>query len=193
MSTKAFLSICEIPPPRAPSSPPPVCQLPCLPLPVAPSPLPPSPSHPPRCPLPNLPHPVAPLPVIPLPVSHSPSPPPCLPLPVAPLPVSPSSLPSSPSPLPLPIAPSQSPLPYCPSPRLPPTPLLHVHRPHSPHLPTSLPAPSPCILIITCTYKKKKNTQPQSGHATTIIEFLLIYSSKMTFEANGTWPTFIIG
>ena len=27
---------------------------------------------------------------------------------------------------------------------------------------------------------------PQSRYATTIIEFLLIYSSKMTFEANGT-------
>ena len=34
---------------------------------------------------------------------------------------------------------------------------------------------------------------PQSRHATTIIELLLIYSSKMTFEANGTQPTFIVG
>ena len=34
--------------------------------------------------------------------------------------------------------------------------------------------------------KKKEKKAPQSRHATTIIEFWLIYSSKMTVEANGT-------
>ena len=153
---KHFISICEIPPPLAPRSPPPLCQLPRLPLPFAPPhlplPFPPSP-YPLPISSPHLPLPVAPLSISPTPLPLSPSSPSWSPTPVLPLPVCPSLLPPPCLPLliallPLPIAPSQSPLPRCSSPCLPPTNLLHVHPPH---LPTSFPAPSPCILIIICT------------------------------------------
>ena len=63
--------ICEIPPPLAPSSAPPLCQLPRLPLrcplPISPSHFPhlhlPSPSPPSRCPPLHLPLPITPLPI----------------------------------------------------------------------------------------------------------------------------------
>ena len=123
-----------------------------LPLLISPFPFPPSPSPLPIS-SPHLPLPVAPLSISPTPLPPSPSSPYWSPTPRLLLPVSPSLLPPPCLPLliallPLPIAPSQSPLPRCSSPRLPPTNLFHVHPPH---LPTSFPAPSPCILIITCT------------------------------------------
>ena len=108
-----IISICEIPSPLTPFSPPPLCPLPCLFLPLDPPP--------------HLPFPVAP----------SPSPPPHLPLP-------------TPTPSLLPVHP----------------PLDHYNHLHL-HLREKIPA-------------------PQSRHATTVIEFLLIYSFKMTFGANGT-------
>ena len=121
-------------------------------------------------PLPSFPSlPVAPFPISTSPLPHSASPLPRLPLPVAPLPVSPFPLPSSPSPLSPPHLPLPTPPPSC----LPSTP------PYSP--PCSRPLPSDHYLHL-----KKKIPAPQSRHASTIIEFLLSYSSKIPLEANDT-------
>ena len=120
----SIISICEIPPPLAHSSPPSLCPLPSLsftcPLPIPPSSSPCCPSQfpPPHCHLPN----PAPLQTLS----------PCQPLFPSPSPRSTSFLST---------------------------------------LPGSLPA-------------------PQSRHATSIIEVLLIYSSKVTIETNNS--SFII-
>ena len=133
------------------------------------------------------------------------------PLPVAPLPISPFKLPPLHLPLPVSSPLSQSCLPLT-------TPLLLVHSPASLfpshswplpdllHLPLllliapvpisssqSLPSPHPSLpLPVSLPPSPGSLLAPQSRHATTVIEFLLIYSSKTTFEANGTKPTFII-
>ena len=129
---------------------------------------------------------------------------------VLPPPFSPSPFPPHhcPSPhLPVPIPPSQSPPPRCHLSSHPPSFLSSPSPPHSWTLPVPqhpfAHSPSPTdiydhLLIPTCQsnnsinqpqsfwIKKKKKKAPQSRHATTVIEFLLVYSSKMTFEANGT-------
>ena len=78
------MSICKISYPLAPSSPPPVCSILCLPLPITPLPLP--------MPPPSLTLPVSPSP---LPALARTSTSPCFPIPV-----SPSPFPPSPSPYP---------------------------------------------------------------------------------------------
>ena len=135
------------------------------------------------------------LPFAPFPVSPFPSPllapflisPSLFPLPVtllvSPLPAYPSSSPphswTLPALLPLPVSPSQSTPPHCLSPPPPPCPS---------HLPVHPPLDHYHHLHLHLTFIKKLPA-PQSMHATTIIEFFLIY---MTFEGNGTYPTFII-
>ena len=109
------------------------------------------------------------------------------------LPLSPSPLPIAPPHLPLPVARPSLPLPIapCPSPssicHLP----LHTHLlpVHPPRLPLLDSRPLSALLPIplpSCPPLPGSLPAPQSRHAATIIEFLLIYSSKMTFEANGT-------
>ena len=94
-------------------------------LPVVPFPISPSLLNPSPSSLPRCPPPRRPLPVALIPTSPSLLPPPNLPLSVTALPVSPFPPPSF----------------LSTTPGLP--------------LSTSLPAPGPCLLIITCTFKKK--------------------------------------
>ena len=128
--------------------------------------------------------------------SPSPLPPSCCSLPISPfsLPPPPTHFPSPlhsrplPEILPILISPSLSLHPRCP-PFPSPTPV--APHPHRSLLPVHPPLDYYTHLQLHLK-EEEKLPAPQSRHATTIIEFLLIYSSKMTFKANSTQPTFII-
>ena len=152
-----------------------------------PSPLPPSPLHP--SPLPPSSRPCRSPPHLPLQIASFQILPPCLPLPVAIHP-SPSLLTVHPPHLPLP-----SPLSALASPSVSFSPL-PLHPSRQPYLPVKKVQLIKLILSTIQLINPKASGSilaPQSRHATTIIEFLLIYSSKMdVWGQRHTQPTFII-